>query len=723
VASAATPAQTEAAPAAAAPAAAADAPPDKKNLPAEPRYAGLGKAVVMPPPGYDPTNPMAYRRQQDAAAASAAQPAAAAPARTRGRRRVEPAATERNSYGPRGRQRPGRGGRGGRGYDRRQPRGKRRSSGPKQASPTPKAQKRKVRVDNVISVRDLGMQLGVKATIVIRHLMDLGVIANITEMLDVDTATLLAHEFDYEVENVGFQEENYLEKVEETVEEENLEGRPPVVTIMGHVDHGKTTLLDTIRSSRVASGEAGGITQHIGAYQVETKKGTVTFIDTPGHQAFSAMRARGAGVTDIVVLVVAADDGIQPQTEEAIAHAKAAGVPIVVAVNKMDKDGVSAEPIMTRLAEYELVPEAWGGDTMVLPISALKKQGIDELLEGVLLQAEVLDLSANPDRFAEGTVLEAKMERGRGAVATVLIQKGTLKRGDHVVLGSAFGKVRAILNHEGKTVKTASPSTPVELFGLSELPEVGDTVNAVKSEKNARALAEHRAVAKRQDQMSETRRATAEDLFAQAAQEERETMLLILKSDVGGSLQALKSAIEQIEVAGAEVRTLLSSVGDITESDINLAASDGATIIGFNVKVDAKARAAAAQQGVEPEFYTVIYEVLDRIERGLKGMLAPVYESVRKGTIEVRQLFKISRVGVVAGSYVIDGKVGRNHTVKVLRDSSVIWEGKLDTLKRFKDDVREVGAGYECGISLAGFNDLVEGDIIETYAEEVVEVV
>ncbi|MBX2798762.1 MAG: translation initiation factor IF-2 [Myxococcales bacterium] len=709
---------------------AADAPKGEEAKPADdkentPRYPGLGPAVVMPPPGYDPTNPMAFRRQQDAAAARAAQQAATGaggPSRTRGRRRVEPGGDRSDFRNRRGRGGRNSGGPGGRGFDRRRGRKGRKSSGPKQASPTPKAAKRKVKVDNVISVRDLAMQLGVKAPLVIRHLMDLeDRMFNINDMLDLDTAQLVANEFDYEVENVGFQEADYLESVEDEIEEGNLEGRPPVVTIMGHVDHGKTTLLDTIRSSRVAAGEAGGITQHIGAYQVDVDGKAITFIDTPGHEAFTAMRRRGASVTDLVILVVAADDGVQPQTEEAIQHAKAAGVPVVVAVNKMDKAGVTAEAIMTRMSEFELVPEEWGGDTMYVPISALKNEGIDALLEGVLLQAELLDLRANPQRSAEGIVLEAKMERGRGAVASILVQRGTLNQGDHVVLGSAFGRVRAIIDHTGSRMKSAGPSTPVELFGLSALPEVGDSVNAVQSEKNARTLAEHREVAKRQEQMAKNRRADIDTLIARAAEEERETLLVILKADVGGSLQALKAAVEDIDVGGAEVRLLLTGVGDINESDINLAASDNAKVIGFNVKLDAKARKAATQLGVEPEIYTVIYEVLDRIEREMKGLLAPVYEQVRQGTVEVRQLFRISRVGVVAGSYVIDGKVGRNHSVKVLREGQVIWEGAVDTLRRFKDDVREVAAGYECGISLDGYDDLQEGDLIETYAEQVVE--
>ncbi len=687
----------------------------------QPRYAGLGKAVVTPPPGYDPTNPLAFRRMQEAERS-------VSPAdRRANRRRVETPAEDRTyqdlrspGAAPARRRRGSPAAPAGRMMER-PVRAKRRSKGgPKQSSPAPKAQKRKIKVDNVISVGQLAHELGIKAPVVIRQLMDLGVMAQITQMLDTDTAALVASEFEYEVENVGFQEKHYLETEQAVAGEEGLTRRPPVVTIMGHVDHGKTTLLDAIRKARVAAGEAGGITQHIGAYQVETKDGTITFIDTPGHEAFTAMRARGAEVTDLVVLVVAADDGVQPQTLEALAHAQAAEVPIVVAVNKMDKPGAAAEPIMTRLSENGLSPEQWGGDTMFVPVSALRGEGLDDLLESILLQAEVLDLKANPELFAEGIVLEAKMERGRGAVATVLVQSGTLNRGDHVVLGSAYGKVRAILSHTGETLKDAGPSTPDELFGLSELPEVGDAVNAVKSEKNARALAEHRAAIRRAESITTVGPRTAEELYAHAQIEDREIFHIVLKADVGGSLQAIKSAIEKIQVPGAEARILLAGVGDVTESDVNLAVMNGARIIGFNVRVDPKARQAASMQGLEPEFYTVIYEVLDRVEKGLKGKLAPVYEQVRQGTVEVRQLFKISKVGTVAGSFVTEGKVARSHTVKVMREGGQVWEGKVLGVKRFKEDVREVTAGFECGVSLDGFDELKEGDILETYAEQLV---
>ncbi|MBA2321434.1 MAG: translation initiation factor IF-2, partial [Deltaproteobacteria bacterium] len=594
--------------------------------------------------------------------------------------------------------------------------------GAQRTSPGPKAAKRKVRIDNLVSVGQLAHELGVKAAVVIRHLMGLGKTATINEMLDMDTAALIAAEFDYEVENVGFQEGNYLPDAETVEEETGRVSRAPVVAVMGHVDHGKTTLLDAIRASRVASGEAGGITQHIGAYQVERNGQQITFLDTPGHQAFSAMRARGAGVTDIVVLVVAADDGVQPQTEEAISHAKAAGVPIVVAVNKMDKPGVNPDTIKQRLSEKELVPEDWGGDTMFVPVSALRQTGIDELLEAILLQAEVLDLKANPERAAEGTVIEAKMERGRGPVATVLIQKGTLNRGDYVVLGSAFGKVRALVDYTGKRLKNAPPSTPVELFGLSELPEVGDKLAVVENEKNARALAEHRALEKRDTSMGTTRRRTAEDLFAAGKEESLEKVHVILKADVQGSLEALKGALGNLDVGGTEVQILHAAVGDISESDVNLASANGALLLGFNVAVDARGRSSAQEQGVEPELFAVIYDLLDRVERQLKGKLAPVFRSVRQGTVEVRLLFKISKVGVVAGSYVLDGKVARGNTAKVVRNGNTIWEGRISALMRFKDVVRDVAAGYECGVSLDGWHDVAVGDLLEVYAQEQVAV-
>ncbi len=702
----------------AAPAPKAPPKPDTAR-PERPRFRGLGLGVVVPPPGYDPTNPEAYRERQrrEAAAGTSTTPA------TR-RRRVAsgtpgPAARPGSTgpAAPAGGRPPRRGRSRGRGRMNHMIRPRRRKkSGPKVASPQPKAQKRKVRVDGTISVGNLAHALSLKAPLIIKKLIELGMPATINEMLDLETSTIIAAEFEYEVENVGFDENAYLQHVPEEEEEEELEQRPPVVTIMGHVDHGKTTLLDTIRKARVAAGEAGGITQHIGAYQVDWNDHVITFLDTPGHAAFSAMRARGASITDIVVLVVAADDGVQPQTVEAIAHARAAGVPIIVAVNKIDKIGVNPDVIKQRLGEHDLVPEEWGGDTMFVNISALKDQGIEELLESIVLQAEVMDLQANSERHAEGVVIEAKLERGRGPVATILIKSGTLKRNDHVVIGASFGKVRAMVDFRNKPLKEAGPSMPVEIFGLSELPNTGDDLAVVKNEKNARTLADHRGLAMREQSLVSTRRRTVDDLRMMAGEDERKTLLLVLKADVQGSLEALKASVLAVDVPNCEVRILHSAVGNISESDVNLVAANDGLLVGFNVKVDARARRSADEAGVQPELYTIIYQVLDRVEGLLRGMLEPVYEEQRQGSAEVRALFKISRIGTIAGSYVLDGKIGRSHGARVLRKGKEVWNGSISTLKRFKDDVKEVASGYECGITLDGYNDLLEGDVIETFA-------
>jgi translation initiation factor IF-2 len=691
------------------------------GLPERPRFEGLGKAVVMPPPGYDPTNPGAFRRRSPAPPPRQAvtpQPVVDDSALGR-RRRVE----GEGGGGDSDAQRRGRGRRAtpamGEGMNAMRRRPRRKVAGQKAASPGPKASKRRIRIDNVISVGQLAHELGIKATVVIKELMGSGRMVTVNEMLDMDTAALIASAYEYEVVNAGFQEDEYLQQVGAEQEEEGALPRPPVVTIMGHVDHGKTTLLDALRQAKVAAGEAGGITQHIGAYQVELDDQKITFIDTPGHAAFTSMRARGASITDIVVLVVAADDGVQAQTEEAIAHARAADVPIVVAVNKMDKPGVSADPIKQRLSDLGLVPEDWGGDTMFVPVSALKKQGLDELLEAILLQAEVLELSANPDRHGEGVVIEARVERGRGAVATLLVQKGTIRRGENVVLGATWGRVRAMMDHTGKQLKEAGPSTPVEIFGLSELPETGDAFSVVKNEKDARALAEHRAEEKRKaSAQNQPGRRTAADLFAQAEIASRKVLPIILKADVQGSLEALRGSLQQIVVAGTELRILHSGVGDISESDITLAGANGALLVGFNVKPDAMARAAAEQQGVTPEIYNVIYAVIDRVTAQMGGLLGPQYREVRTGEAEVRQVFSISKVGKIAGCYVTDGKIARGNTARVRRGNEKVWEGRLSTLKRFKDDVREVAASYECGIGLEGFDGYEVGDVIETFAQE-----
>ena len=685
---------------------------------AENKYVGLGAAVVRPPPGYDPANPESWRQRQEAQSAPRQDFGGAAPASDGGRRkrrRVAAGGTDGGRGGGRGRQnrqtdmmgrrqRPGK--------------GARRKGGGGTSTVAMKAEKRKVRIDNVISVGQLAHEMGLKATVLIRSLMEMGSMVTVNQMLDFETASLVAAEFEYEAENVGFQEDKILQHFAVDEADDDLQPRPAVITIMGHVDHGKTTLLDTIRNARVAKGEAGGITQHIGAYQVKHGGSVITFLDTPGHAAFTSMRARGAEVTDIVVLVVAADDGPQPQTLEAISHAKAGDVPIIVAVNKMDKAGVTAEPIMQALSQHGLVPEDWGGDTQFIPISALKNEGIDDLLEAINLQTEVLELQANPDRPGEGTVIEAKVERGRGAVASVLIQKGTLKQGDNVVLGSAFGRVRAMVDHRGKRIKVAGPSTPVELFGISEIPSVGDVFTVVKSEKDARAVAEHRAEAKRQASFAKQTRATAEDLFAAANKEHRETLMLVLKGDVQGSVEAIKGALENFDIDGTELRILHTGVGNINESDVNLVTANGGLLLGFNVKLDANARKVADEYGVKAEVFTVIYGLLDRVEAALNGLVEPEYEEVSKGSVEVRALFKISRLGTVAGCYVLDGLVGRNHRVRVMRGDTELWDGPIHSLKRFKDDVREVKSGYECGIVLDGFHDLEEGDVFAVYGME-----
>lgn len=688
--------------------------PTTKERPDTPQFAGLGKAVVMPPPGYDPTNPAAFHRRNATAATATGnttpKPASDADAqRARGRRRVE-AGNAGPAQPARRRRRANT-----RMDQRMRPKRRRKSSGPKVASPQPKAIKRKVRANNDITVADLAVQLGVKANAVIKQLMGMGMMVSLNEVLDLESATLIAAEFDYTVENVGFQEVNFLQHVDVADEEKGLESRSPVITIMGHVDHGKTTLLDAIRNTSTVTGEAGGITQHIGAYQVESDDKQLTFIDTPGHAAFSAMRARGARVTDIVVLVVAADDGVQPQTVEAINHSKAAEVPIIVAVNKMDKPDVSSENIKQRLSEYELVPEEWGGDTLFVEVSALKNTGIDDLLETISLQAEVLDLQANSERHAEGVVLEAHMERGKGAVATVLVQSGTLRNGDHVVIGAAFGRVRAMNDWSGVRVKQAGPSTPVEVFGLSNLPDVGDALSVVENEKNARRLTAHREIIVREQGLRNTRRRTSDDLFASAGQAQNEVLYLVLKCDVAGSLQALKGAIDSIEVEGSEVRVLHAGVGNISESDVSLISANDGLLIGFNVKVDPKAGRVADQHGCEPLLYSVIYDVLDFVTAKMKGLLAPVFEEVPQGSVEVRAIYDISRVGRIAGCYVTDGKVARSSVVRLLRKGEEVWTGSVRTLKRFKDDVKKVSSGYECGIALDGFNEIEEGDELKIF--------
>jgi translation initiation factor IF-2 len=558
-------------------------------------------------------------------------------------------------------------------------------------------------------VANLAHEMGVKAADLVKLLMSMGTVVTVNQSVDFDTATLLATELGHEVVNVAFDESEHMIKMEE--EGDDLPNRPPVVTVMGHVDHGKTTLLDTIRKAKVAAGEAGGITQHIGAYQVTRGDRAITFIDTPGHAAFSAMRARGAKATDIVILVVAADDGVMPQTVEAINHAKAAGVPIVVAINKIDKPGVQKDKIIRELMEHGLVSEEYGGDTIMVPVSALKGTGVSDLLDNVLIVAEVADLRANPDRHAEGVVLESRLETGRGAVATMLVQTGTFRQGDTVVIGSTWGRVRAMSDDRGQKIKEAGPSTPVEIFGLQDVPSAGDEFMVVGSEKDARALVEHRTGQTKAGAAGARAKMTLEDLYKTGG-EVNPVIYVILKADVSGSLEALKGALEGIVVNGTQLKILHAAIGPINESDVNLAAGSNAVVVAFDVKADAKARQAADQFGVEIKRYEIIYNVIDDIKARMLGLLAPVYEEQKVGEAEVRALFKIPRIGVIAGCMVLDGKVTRNAAAKVYRGGKVVYEGKVTSLKRFKEDVREVEKGFECGIGVEGALELAEGDRI-----------
>jgi translation initiation factor IF-2 len=584
---------------------------------------------------------------------------------------------------------------------------------------TPAAHKRVVRMEGTISVGELGRELGVKANELIAKLIQMGQMATINQQLDLETAGVLAAEYEYEVQDVSFDEEEVLSgpiEEEALAEDPEAEPRAPVVTIMGHVDHGKTTLLDRIRKANVASGEAGGITQHIGAYRVPVGEQHVVFLDTPGHEAFTAMRARGAQVTDVVVLVVAADDGAMPQTVEAINHAKAAEVPIVVAINKIDKGGADPDRVKHELTKYGLIPEEWGGDTLFVPVSALTGKGVDSLLESLALQTEILELRANPKKPAYGHVVEARVDKGRGPVATVLVQEGTLRRGDYVVAGSQFGRVRAMLDEHGRQLKEAGPSTPVEVLGLDGVPPAGESFHSAANEKDAKKVVESRLdKEKEKEAKSATRQAPADLLAAMTAKKALETLNLIVKTDVQGSLEAVKQAVEPLGTSEVALRIIHSGVGAITESDVMLAEASQAKIIGFNVGPDANAKRIATQSDVEIRNYSVIYELIDAVKGMLSGLLAPEIIENALGKVEVRQVFRISRVGVIAGSYVLEGKVARNAQARILRNGQVVHRGKISGLKRFKDDVREVSSGYECGISVEGYDDIQAGDIVEVF--------
>lgn len=551
--------------------------------------------------------------------------------------------------------------------------------------------------------------------------MLLGVMATINQELDKDTIELIASEYGVETEEVIVLEETELEKYEEPDNEEDLEIRPPVVTIMGHVDHGKTTLLDSIRKTKVVEGEAGGITQHIGAYQIEENGKKITFLDTPGHAAFTTMRARGAEVTDITILVVAADDGVMPQTVEAINHAKAAEVTIIVAVNKIDKESANPDRVMQELTEYGLVPEAWGGETIFVPLSALTGKGIDELVEMILLVSEVEELKANPNRQAKGTVIEAELDKGRGSVATLLVQTGTLHVGDPIVVGNTFGRVRAMVNDIGRRVKTAGPSTPVEITGLNDVPQAGDQFLVFKDEKTARSVGEARASKQLEEQRSDKAKLSLDDLFEQIKQGDVKDINLIVKADVQGSAEALTAALQKIEVEGVKVKIIHTGVGAITESDIILASASNAIVIGFNVRPDGNAKSTAEAENVDIRLHRIIYKVIDEIEAAMKGMLDPEYEEKVIGQVEVRQTFKVSKIGTIAGGYVTEGAITRDSGLRLIRDGVVIFEGEVDVLKRFKDDVKEVSQGYECGITIKKYNDIREGDILEAFVMQEIE--
>ena len=580
----------------------------------------------------------------------------------------------------------------------------------------PAARKRVIRMDEAITVGDVAKDMGIKAGEVIKKLMGLGMMATINQVLDFDTATLVANEFDYQVENVAFDVETALQDQHEVTDpEEALEPRPPVVTIMGHVDHGKTSLLDAIRSANVTDAEAGGITQHIGAYHVRLDGRGVTFLDTPGHEAFTAMRARGAKVTDIVVLVVAADDGVMPQTIEAVDHARAAEVPIIVAVNKMDRPDADPDRVQRGLSDHGLVPEAWGGDTIFVPVSAVTHEGLPGLMEMLLLQADLLELKANPNKLARGAVVEAKLERGRGPVSTVLVQEGTLKVGDPIFAGPHHGKVRAMVDDQGRKVDTATPSIPVEILGLQGVPQAGEAFSALTDEGSARQFAEYRETQQREAELAKTSKVSLEEFYDQIKASEVKELRVVVKGDVHGSVEALNEAVTRLSTDEVKIRVIHGSVGGITESDVLLASASNAIVIGFNVRPEPKATSLAVQQGVDVRLYTIIYEVIDDIRSAMEGLLEPVFREEFHARIQVREVFNIRGVGTIAGCSVTDGKILRSSMIRLLRDQVVVHEGRLASLKRFKDDVREVGTGYECGIALDGYQDVKVGDVIEGF--------
>ena len=573
-------------------------------------------------------------------------------------------------------------------------------------------------IPDSIMVSELATRLKVTVTDVIKKLMGLGVMATINQEIDFDTAALVAEELGAKVEKevIVTIEERLI--VDDEDEEGDLEERSPVVVVMGHVDHGKTSILDRIRHANVTASEAGGITQHIGAYQVNHGGKTITFLDTPGHEAFTAMRARGANITDIAILVVAADDGIMPQTVESINHAKAAGVSIIVAINKIDKEGADPERIKQELTEHELVCEEWGGDVICVPVSAKTGEGIDELLENILLVAEVKELKANPNRRAKGTVIEGRLDKGRGPIATLLVQNGTLHTGDVLIAGTAVGRVRVMTNFRGKVVKSAGPSVPVEITGLAEVPSAGDIFNAVEDERLARELVEQRKHAAKEEQFKSYHKVTLDSLFSQIAEGEIKELPIIVKADVQGSVEAVKQSLEKLSNDEVRVRVIHGAVGAVSEGDVMLASASNAIIVGFNVRPDPVAAESAARDGVDIRLYRIIYDAIEEITTAMKGMLAPKYREVELGRAEVRQVYKISNVGTVAGCYVLSGKLTRSSEIRVVRDGIIVADDKIASLKRFKDDAKEVTNGYECGVTLEKFADIKTGDIFEAFIME-----
>lgn len=582
---------------------------------------------------------------------------------------------------------------------------------------------KEITYSGAMSVGELADKLNRNASEIIKLLFMMGTMVTINSTLDEENIELVCMEFNVEThKEVIIEESDFEEMMNVEEDEENLSSRPPVVTIMGHVDHGKTTLLDTIRKTHVTQGEFGGITQHIGAYQVNVKGKKVTFLDTPGHEAFTAMRARGAKVTDVVIIVVAADDGVMPQTKEAVDHAKAAGVPVIVAVNKMDKPGANPDRIMSEMAELDLMPEEWGGSTIFCKISAKTGEGVKDLLETVLVLSEVEDFKANPNKLAVGTVIEAKLDKGRGPVATLLVQSGTLHSGDSLVVGTAFGRVRKMVDDLGREIKHALPSTPVEIIGLNDVPIAGDIFKVFDSEKKARQIAETRLQKRIDQERNASSAMSLDDLARQIEEGDLQTINIIIKADVQGSAEAVKASMEKIDVQGVKVNVIRSSAGAITESDIMLASASNAMIYGFNVRPNATVRKKAEEEGIEIHLHNIIYKALEEMENAMKGMLAPVYEEVIIGQAEVRQLFKVSKIGTIAGCMVTDGHLKKECSVRLIRDGVVIYTGKLGSLRRFQNDVKEVQSGFDCGLTIENFNDIKLDDVIEAYEDQQVEV-